>query len=433
MTVPERRAIDLLAELELSSMRPGLERIEELLRRLGHPERRFTTLLVGGTNGKGSVAAMAAAIAGSAGVRVGLFTSPHLEAVRERFRVGGRAVTDVKAVEWIEEVLAIGGDLEASYFEVLTAAALLGFARAEVELGVLEVGLGGRLDATNATEPAVSAITAIGVDHVAYLGSDLGSIAGEKAGIMRRGRPTLVHDRSGPARERLRAEAARRGADLRLPNDVTLLEDRGFDGQRLRVAFAGESVDLTLGLGGAHQRENAALAVAATEILSGLHPSIDSVAVRRGLEGCRWPGRGEVVPLGGGRVVFDGAHNPSAIEAVVRMAAAQGPAVDVVFGAASDKDAEEMLRLLQPIARRVVVCGFEHPRALSPLTLAVDELGLVRVASVDEALDEVLVVPAPQVLVTGSLLLVGEARRRLRERLGRPEPAADLAVWSAQV
>jgi len=431
--VPERRAIDLLAELELSSMRLGLERIEELLRRLGHPDRRYSTLLVGGTNGKGSVAAMAAAIAGSAGVRVGLFTSPHLESVRERFRVGGRAVGEVAVVEWIEEVLAVGRELEPSYFEVLTAAALLGFARTEVELAVLEVGLGGRFDATNATEPTISAITTIGVDHTDYLGDDLSSIAGEKAGIMRRGRPALVQDRSGPAFERLREEAARRGADLRPPSDVVVLEDRGFDGQRLRVAFAGESVDLTLGLGGAHQRENAALAVAAAETLAGLHPSIDAVAVRRGLEGCRWPGRGEVVALAGGRVIIDGAHNPSAIEAVVRVLAAKEPVVDVVFGAASDKDGDEMLRLLRPVARRMIVCGFDHPRARSPMALAGDELGLVRVASVDEAIDEILAGPVPHVLFTGSLFLVGEARRRLRERLGRPEPAADLAVWPAQV
>lgn len=383
-------------------IRPGLSRTRALLAALGSPQTAFRTLLVAGTNGKGSTAAAAAAVLEAAGLAVGLTTSPHLVRVNERVRLRGRDVSDAALDAALRLVAAVSGDggLRPTYFEALVVAACELFRRARVAVGVVEVGIGGRLDATNVLEPEVSVVTNVAEDHLETLGPTLADVAREKAGVFRRGQPALTAAR-GEALDVLRAEAARTGARL-----LEVPPSPAWDG--------------VSPLRGAHQRENLALAVAAARAFA----PVDDAAIRRGLAALRWPGRLQDVPRPGRRpLLVDGAHNPAGAAALAAHLDAAGLSgrVDLVLGVLADKAAGEIFAPLATRVRKVVLVPPASTRAMPPEALAA-RLGrpdLPRAGTLAEALDALGGADgdAP-ILVAGSLVLAGEALALV----GRGEP-----------
>jgi dihydrofolate synthase / folylpolyglutamate synthase len=445
-SIPGDTATQILARLEASGIRLGLDRLGRLLGRLGDPQLRRPSVLVAGTNGKGSTSALLAAMATAAGYRTGLYTSPHLEAVEERLRIDGRAVEPAALADLLTRVLAAAeaeGDAPPTYFEAVTAAAFVWFAEEEVDLAVLEVGLGGRLDATNLADPRLSIITPISFDHQEYLGTTLAQIAGEKAGILRPGRPAVAWNEEPEATETLVSAARARGADLHLAPLEVRIEERsdspGRPGQRVRLTTPVRSYDLAIGLSGAHQAKNLGLAVRAAELLAGIgFPRLDAEAIARGAAACRWPGRLEEIPLGEGRrVILDAAHNPGGAETLAAFLAESGEPVDFVFGALGDKDVRGILHPLVPHARSFVFTTPASPRAVDPGTLA--ELLPLSAATIQihvepdpkAALRLALSLGGRTLVACGSIYLIGEIRRELRERFGVPAPATSSYVNSS--
>ncbi|HVO19218.1 MAG TPA: cyanophycin synthetase [Anaeromyxobacter sp.] len=390
------------------AMRFGLERMERALTALGHPERRYPVLHVAGTNGKGSTCAMAAAALSAAGHRVGLYTSPHLARFNERIAVNGVPLDDAALAARIVEVRracpwheAGGEDDRLTYFEFATLVGLLEFAVRGVSVAVVEVGLGGRLDATNAVAaPAVAAVARIGLDHTQLLGDTVELVAREKAGIFKPGVPAVVHGDQPPGvLEVLRAEAARVGAPF-------LVAPAGWEG--------------AIGLRGPHQRANAGLAAAALRALASRGVRVGEEDIARGIAGAAWPGRLEDI----GGVLLDGAHNPQGAAALAAALGAMYPGrpVELVFGVLADKDLGGMLDALRPAVRRLHVCAPASPRA-RPVE---EVLALARPRGLDadvhqgllEALECARRAAADGALVCvgGSLYLVGEARGILGAR-----------------
>jgi dihydrofolate synthase / folylpolyglutamate synthase len=450
MALPPQAAA-ALARLETFGMHLGLEHVRRLLAAVGDPQRGLPAVLVAGTNGKGSTAALLAAVGQAAGYRTGLYTSPHLETVEERVRVDGERIGGEELGALVLEVVAAGERVlpaPPTYFEALTAAAFLCFRRHEVELAVLEVGLGGRLDATNAAEPAVSVITPVALEHQEQLGDTLAAIAGEKAGVMRRGRPTVAWGGQPEVAAALRAAAEASGAELVLVGEeepggaeaavgpARPLPEAPWEGQRIVVATASGAVDLTVPLLGGHQAVNAALAWAAAERMA-RHGwrRLDAAAFRRGAAAWRWPGRLEPVSLPAGapcrRVLLDAAHNPDGARALARFLAdppAPFPAPPVLlFGVLADKDAAALLAALAPLAGRLVLTSPPHergrdPRELLPLLPAgtAAEVEPDPAAALDRALALTPAAGADTLVVCGSIYLVGAARTALRHRFGVP-------------
>jgi dihydrofolate synthase / folylpolyglutamate synthase len=431
---PIPAAEDTLARLEPLGMRLGLEPFRRLLAALGDPHLGVPAVLVAGTNGKGSTAALLAAIGCAAGYRTGLYTSPHLEEPRERIRVDGLALPSLELDRLLDAVVQAAPEEPPTPFEALTAAAFLAFAEAGVELAVLEVGLGGRLDATNVVIPALSLVTEIALDHREHLGATVEAIAAEKAGILRPGVPALAWVTDPAAAAALARVAGEQGVELELLPEAWQVETvaSGPGGQRVRLSGPTGSRQLALPFAGAHQLGNLALAVAAAEDLtvSGWPRLVDAIA--RGVAGCRWPGRLESVALPGGRrVVLDGAHNPHAAQALAAALGAEREPWALVFGALADKDVAAMAAVLAPRAAAIFLAPPENPRAL-PLAALAALPPLRRGAQAGDAgaaLAAALAGPHPAVVVTGSLYLVGEARRWLRQRYGVPAAAAEVSAW----
>jgi dihydrofolate synthase/folylpolyglutamate synthase len=409
---------------EYTGMRPGLDRIDAVLAALGHPERRYTLVQIGGTNGKGSVAVMLAAMLKAAGRRVGLYTSPHLVSFRERIRVNGEPIAEDAVADGVDALGTVVARVNATMFEATTALALDHFAREAVEVAVLEVGLGGRLDATTVGEPAVTVISRIDLDHQAYLGATLAEIAAEKAAIIRSG-IAIAAAQAPPAAAVLLGRAAATGVPLLLEGrdlHVTV-RHRGLGGQRIACAGpAWRLDDLALALLGTFQPANALLAVAAARELG-----VPEGAVREGLERVRWPGRFQVIG-GGPWLVLDGAHNPGGARALadsLRQHFGEEP-VALVFGTSSDKDARGMIEALAPLAGRIILVASSSPRAAAPESLR----GLVpsRVPRVDvaasagAALARAAESPGRVVCLTGSLFLVADALRHLAGGRDTPCP-----------
>jgi dihydrofolate synthase/folylpolyglutamate synthase len=387
----------------------NLRRTRVLLDLLGGPDRRMKLVLVAGTNGKGATAALLASILAASGVRAGLYTKPHLQSYRERLRVDGEAVSEDAFADLVDAIKPHVAALrrlvpaagEPTTFELTTALALEHFAAEGCTVAVIEVGLGGRLDATNATDPHVSVITSISHDHMRELGTRLDGIAREKAGIVRPGRVAIVASQRRSAAAALRAECARAGA---LREEVAPLS-------------AGEAARHRLVMRGAHQRQNAALAIAAARALAEHGVPISDGAIERGLSGLRWPGRFEVVP-GTPTIVLDGAHNDGAALALAAALRQEFPRRDIrlVIGMMRDKDAGAFARALSPLARYVYATMPEASRALPAEALAARYGARARaIASLAEALGIARSEAGPReiVCVTGSLALVGSARTLL--------------------
>ncbi len=449
---------EVLAELELRwepRTVPDLTRITAVLDLLGSPHRAYPAVHVTGTNGKTSTARMVESLLRSFGLRTGRYTSPHLEDVRERISVDGEplspeafaaAYDDVAATVALvdRDALAAGGET-VSYFELLTAMAFASFADAPVDVAVVEVGLEGRWDATNVLDAQVCVVTPVSLDHTALLGDDVASIAAETAGIISAGAVTVLAPQPPDAAQVLLrhcvevgATVAREGVEFGI-----LSREVAVGGQRLVLqGLGGIYDDLFLPLHGVHQAHNAACALAAVEAFlgagqgaegqgaEGQRGRLDAEAVREGFAAATSPGRLEVV-RSGPTVLLDGAHNPAGAEALV---AAIGEAFAFerlvgVVGVLADKDAAVMLATLEPILAQVVCTSSTSPRALPADELAraaVDVFGADRVEAVPgiaaalevavqlvEDDDELIGSTGGGVLVTGSLITVGEARALL--------------------
>lgn len=409
----------------------GLDQVGSLLAELGDPHRFLAPIHVAGTNGKGSVCAMLDAVLRAAGLMPGLYTSPHLIRFNERMRIDGEAIRDedllalLEEVDRADEVVAGRADgRRSTFFEFTTVAALTWFQRAGARLVVLETGLGGRLDATNVVHPLMAILTAMARDHTDYLGSTLIEIAGEKAGIIKAGRPVVCGLMKEEAREVILDVARRRGApviDVREAVSVKLL-DETLDGQRVKVETAsGAYRPFTLGLLGRHQLENLASVIAAVEYLNDAGPvTISEEALRAGLEGVVWPARLQVLakepPM-----LLDAAHNPSGAAALAEALdrVLPGRPVALVVGMASDKDAAGFMKRIAPGVAQCWTVPIDNPRGLTPeeMQTHAEAAGLATsTAALPEALDAARDWAATHhgaVLITGSIYLAGDVLSHL--------------------
>ncbi len=427
MDVRVERSIRYLFGLQSHGIKPGLARVRALLDFLGNPHRLFRAIHVGGTNGKGSTAAMVASVLGRQGYRVGLYTSPHLIDFTERIQVDGRVIPSDRVWAMTEKVRQASDACLSeppTFFEATTAMAFAHFAEAAVDCAVIEVGLGGRFDATNVLMPLVSVITTIGLDHQEYLGTTTEAVAFEKAGIIQPGVPVVAgRIPPGPLSVIRRAAADQEASCAVLGEEFSVRGvDAGqfsYDGRRCRYD------GLSCPLPGRHQLDNAACALAALELAGTRGLAVGEEAVREGLRAVRWPGRLELVSRKPD-VWLDGAHNPQAAEALAahlttlsagRTAVASGRLI-LVVGMMRDKDRKGVLVPLAavPGVSHLVVTSAAHPRAADPRELARDCEGLgvpvtVRPMVVEAfAYAKNLAGPDDTICVTGSLLVVGEVK-----------------------
>lgn len=412
-------------------IRPGLQTLQEVLRALGSPHQGLPSVLIGGTNGKGSTAALVASMANAAGYRVGLFTSPYLQQPEEQVRIGPDPISPSLLTGLWDEVVDASerrcpGRLTA--FEALTAAALLHFKRHDVDLAICEVGMGGRLDSTNVLDPIVSAITSLGLDHAAFLGDSVQQVAGHKAGIFRPGRPALLAPGLDMTAETLLIDAAREiGALPKMLSQDTRLHPAHNDAdgsQRVTVHTPDSRYTVQLSLAGSHQLSNLTVALRlAEELRTAGWTRLNTEAIEGGTAACRWPGRLERFAVDGRTVLLDAAHNVQAAEALALHLRKLGVPFEVLFGALGDKDISPMLSALheahrlwltQPQSDRTWDADawrrrIDHPHVLGPWPM-------------NEALQQSLGGsrhnPRSWLVVTGSLRLVGDVRTLLVDHYG---------------
>jgi dihydrofolate synthase/folylpolyglutamate synthase len=366
-----------LDSLQGSGIRPGLGRMRALLKMLGDPHRRYESIIVAGTNGKGSTSATLASILSEAGYRTAHYTSPHLVEMRERWTVDGAMIPPELLDECIEEIRAARAAVLPTYFEALTLIAFLAFARMNCTMAVLEVGMGGRLDATNVVKPLAALVTPIGFDHTEFLGNTIRKIAAEKAGVIHRGAIVLTSNDHPAVLEVLRKRAAIFGN---------------------RFVHVTEEHDTPLP--GAFQRRNAGLAVRAARELG-----ISEDAIERGVAGTKWRGRLERMEIGGKTIWIDGGHNAHAARAIAPFIETnvETPRV-LVFGIMSDKDVDAVKALLYPLFDRVITTEPYPPRSMNAR-----ELGGTAIEDPEQAFAAALVAPEPNIVVAGSLYLAGAA------------------------
>lgn len=406
---------------EIKSVKFGLERIRALLRALGDPQLRFQVVHVAGTNGKGSTCAMIAAGLEAAGRSTALFTSPHLVEPTERIRIRGADISQAAFLEVFEQVhqtaeaMVARGDLDMhpTYFETVTAMGFLAFARARVEWAVVEVGLGGRLDATNVVAPALTVVTPVDYDHEAWLGSSIEAIAREKAGILKTGVPALFSVQRPEAQAVLEAAAVDAGAKAHRSDEwrISGLETNP-DGARFSLRRH-RPLKIECPLRGAWQVENARVAAAALDLLN-----VDTGAIENGIRHVRWPGRLERVARRPD-IFVDGAHNPAGCAALAGYIRASKGAhrTWLVFGAMRDKAISEMASLLFPLADEIILTAPAQSRALRPEALAEEAEHVASAPRIQIAhgFQEVMrtlqgAQPDDRVFIAGSLYLAGEAK-----------------------
>lgn len=390
-------AIRWLYSTQAVGIKLGLENIRRLLDALGNPHRQLACIHVAGTNGKGSVSAMLDSVGRAAGLRTGLYTSPHLVRFNERIQVSGQPITDdevLAGLDVIREAIARSG-CTPTFFEITTALGFLHFFTRRVDLAIMETGLGGRLDATNLITPLVSVITSIDLDHQKILGDSRAKIAREKAGIIKPGVPVVSIAQTADVREVIDEVAA----SLSSP-----------------VTYTTEPItDLQIGLAGSHQQLNAAVA---RDALAVAKLGISSDAFKTGLKSVFWPGRFQAL---GDRLTIDGAHNLAASQRLVETWRECYPGVSptIVFGGLRDKDLDQMLSALAPIAARFFLVPVKNPRAedLANIRLPSGISGVV-FPEVQEAVEAAKKLAEP-ILVTGSLFLVGEVLSWIQPQLGQ--------------
>lgn len=428
-TNPLETALERLYRRQTFGIKLGLDAVRRLCELTGNPQNHFAIVHIAGTNGKGSVCAMIEAVLRASGLRTGLYTSPHMMRFNERIRLNGRDISDAElaaTLETCEEAAdQVGREQghEVTFFEITTVLALMCFQRAGVQVAVIETGLGGRLDATNVVQPLISVITRIAMDHEAYLGNTIEAVAGEKAGIIKTGRPVVAGPQDPPVEAVLRKAAttcaapyiaaAEAATGRRVAGDLT--------GQKVQIETAGGwSGTLWLPLTGVHQLENLGISLTALEqVFTLLGAEIPFQVVRDGLATVCWRGRFEQLRANP-PVIADAAHNPSGAETLLATLKAQGlvrgaKRVALVTGMCGDKDTAGVARILAGAARRVWTVAISNPRSLPPAELAAlyRQAGTEAQAadSVVEALREAetwALAEGTAVVVAGSIFLLGD-------------------------
>jgi dihydrofolate synthase/folylpolyglutamate synthase len=388
-----RGAVGYLESFQKMGMRLGLERIRTLLSLLGDPQNDLRSIHIAGTNGKGSVASMLSSILHQAGYKVGLYTSPHLVDYTERIRINEKDVTKEKfagAIEKVRKAIDKLPGLDLTEFEVLTAASFLFLSRDKVDIAVIEVGLGGRLDATNVIAPILSIITNIDLDHTDVLGASLNKIAREKGGIIKPGVPLVTGETKA----------------WRLLKDICKRTGSKF------IRSNNEKVEYVPFLG-SHQEENARTAVAGVKVLRKLGIKISDAQLNRGLRRAYWPGRLQIVgkkPL----MILDGAHNPAGARALFKYLSKLHKKFTFIIGMQSNKDADDFIGIIRPVADRFIAARSSHPNALSKEVIAkkIENAGGKAVIAKDLKSAVMLAKKSGDpVCVTGSLYLVGDMIR----------------------
>jgi dihydrofolate synthase / folylpolyglutamate synthase len=417
------KPIERLFALEQFGIKLGLDNIRAILAALGNPQDAWPSIHIGGTNGKGSVAAMVERGLRAAGLRTGRYTSPHLDRIEERAAIDGspidRPAFEAATAHVLDAVDRLqhqspsrrspgeGGPVMPTFFEVSTAIAFEIFRRKQVDVAVVEVGLGGRFDATNVLTPVIAAITSIAFDHQRHLGHTLEAIAFEKAGIAKPGVPLIIGRLPPEASARVAQVAAEAGAPLVDAHATTT--DRRYP-------------PLTLALPGRHQLENAAVAVAILERWSMMRSPVPTGAIVTGLTECEWPGRLEWLRLpGGGEVLIDAAHNPAGAQALASyLEDTRSPKLPIVFAAMADKDAAGMIQALAPVASLFVATTAPHGRGRPADEIAADirkhAPGVqVLVEPSPEAAVARALQQSPKAVAAGSIYMIGPLRARLIE------------------
>ncbi len=424
--------------LEKHGIKPGLERIAALLEYLDHPEQSYKTMIVGGTNGKGSTCAMIESMLRNAGYKTGLYTSPHLVSLHERIQTVGTMIDNTSLYDTAEKLFSIMNHhpelSDVTYFEFLTALALQYFQEQHVDIAVLEVGMGGRFDATNAVQPLVSAITNIAMDHQTYLGNTIEEIAKEKAGIINNGRPFVTTDVNPESRRILEAECNRTGGVF-----YALNRDFSSSGDETDMSFFNDRhtiKNLKLSLQGRHQIYNAAAAIQSVLLLEQEGIKVPDISVRDGLLKTFWPGRFEIIRKHPDAII-DSAHNPAGIQTLVRTVKdhyltplppsyqGKNKPVTVVFAVSRDKDWKTMIELLSEITGTFIFTSFKGERSADPdeLKRFISSSSFNRSGSIKGA----VVIPSNNalnyaldrtpdngvIIATGSIYLIGELKLEL--------------------
>jgi dihydrofolate synthase / folylpolyglutamate synthase len=417
-------AVAYLYRLQKHGIKLGLETMTALTVRLGMPQSRYRTLHIAGTNGKGSTAAMAAAILQAAGYRVGLYTSPHLVEFRERIRVNGEMIAESQVAQLTEQLQALcQPDLSPTFFEYTTAMAFQHFADSGVDVAVLEVGLGGRFDATNVVTPMACAVTTIALDHQEHLGNTCSAIAFEKAGIIKPEVPVVLGRLEDDAWRTIEQVARERQAPVFRLNEDFCTE--GGEPQQFSYRGLDRHYDgLTCALAGRHQLDNAACALALLEAAASQGIVVTSEAVRAGLRAVNWAGRLEVIDRHP-TILLDGAHNPAAATALADFLTRSGhfhlsrPVV-LVLGMMRDKDHRGFVEPLRGLVDEVVLTQADLPRSATAQELRASLAGVLSHPHVVPSLSDAMVLarqlatPEGLVCMTGSLMLVGECKAWLR-------------------
>ena len=436
-----QETLSFLNNLQMHKIKLGLEAMRDFLAKIGQPEQRLKIIHVAGTNGKGSVSATLLEVLSRAGYRVGLFTSPHLSSVRERFRTNEGYITEETFTRLSEHLIAALGEEQITYFEFTTALALLWFAESNLDLVILETGLGGRLDATNVVTPVVSVITSISMDHEAYLGNTLAAVAGEKAGIIKAGVPVVATGGQADVLQVLQATAEERDSSLYvLERDFNYAGESNDDWCWQGKINSSETVidRLRCSMRGAYQRENASLVIAALEVLKTIGYAVPEKAIRDGLSSVSWPGRLEYIVLdrdsrrrfsttdeGGDnsvRYLLDGAHNPAGVKNLAMTLSEEYAyrKLIMVWGAMIDKDITAGLNSMLPLVNTFILTRPEGERSAEPeqllacLPASARHRGVL-VRDVAEALREAEKRAGREdmIVVAGSLYLVGAVRKLL--------------------
>jgi dihydrofolate synthase/folylpolyglutamate synthase len=417
--------------LERFGIKLGLENTSEFLSRIGNPERDFKSVHVTGTNGKGSVCVLVSEVLRKHGLNVGLYTSPHLVDFRERIKVNGKEISEGDVVklglelrETMQSMASEDREKQLTFFEFTTALAFRYFSDRKVDIVVAEVGMGGRLDATNVLAPEVSVITRIGLEHTNYLGTTIPDIAREKAGIIKNGVGVITCEKKPEALSVIESTCSRKNAPLRILG-------KDFDVSGIRMTLNGtefdydgarQMKDLKVRLLGDYQAENAAAAIAAVEGLVERGVSVSEEELRKGLWGARWPGRMDIVsrrPL----VILDGSHNPDGVATTVSvLRQLRLEPLTFVIGCMDDKDARGIVRALTPIAAKMIVTQAKYKRALRAEVLhQIVKEEFSRETEIEPDVNAALEkglkdVAGKGLCVIGSLYLVGEAIERWSSR-----------------
>lgn len=427
----------LYVERPHGKVKLGLYRIRELLERLGSPHKDYPVIHITGTNGKGSVSRIVQAILTESGKKVGLYTSPHLYTFRERISIDGEMITEEEVVDLFTEINPHakrmddkGEEFSPSFFEFVTAMAFLYFKEKRVDIAVVEVGLGGRYDATNVVDPLVTSITTVDLDHTMTLGNTLRQIAYEKAGIIKENVPAVVGEEKRDPLEVIQKIAEEKNADVFLLNRDFRYSERALRLNENHFDYLGKNVlnDLVFSLNGKHQLRNASISL---KIVEEVENELEEVSVRRGLMNVKNPGRFEVFEKDGKTIVLDGAHNPAGVKALVESLKTYFPEEKMigVIGILDDKDRESMMNLFKNVLRKVIVTKPRSERAKNMEELIeIAKKHIHEVSFIEEpleALERAFEEEEDVIVVAGSLYLIGE----IEEYLVKGKLGEEWNVW----